>query len=128
VIVDSSALAAIVFQEPGHDELIGRLAAPGSRGIGTPTLVETGILLSARLRRDAGPLVARLLQEFDITAIPFGDSHWRAAVDAFVAFGKGRHPAALNFGDCCAYAVARLSGEPLLCVGDDFRQTDLALA
>jgi ribonuclease VapC len=128
VIVDSSALVAIVFQEPGYEELIEKLALAGPKGISTPTLVETGILLSARLRTDARPLVSRLLEEFEITSIPFGEEHWRAAVAAFLAFGKGRHPAALNFGDCCAYAVARLSEEALLCVGADFPQTDLPLA
>jgi ribonuclease VapC len=127
VIVDTSALVAIVFQEPGYDLVLDKLAAPGSRGMGTPTVVEAGIILSARLSANAGGLLTRLLHEFEITTVPFGDDHWRAAVDAFVAFGKGRHEAALNFGDCFSYSVARLSGEPLLCVGDDFRKTDLAL-
>jgi ribonuclease VapC len=128
VIVDTSALAAIVFEETGCGELIDKLAAPGARGIGAPTAVEIGILLSARLGVDAGALLTRLLHEFDIVTIPFGDDHWRTAIRAFAAFGRGRHPAALNFGDCFSYAVARLSGEPLLCAGGDFAKTDLALA
>ncbi len=128
MIVDTSALVALVFPEPEHESVIAKLAAPGARGIGTPTLVECGILLSARLRMDAGPLLARLIHEFEIVPIPFGDAHWRAAVRAFLAYGKGRHPAALNFGDCLSYAVAHLSGEPLLCIGEDFAKPDLALA
>ncbi len=128
MIVDTSALAAIVFQEPGYDTVLARLATSGACAVGTPTLVEAGILLSARLRSDARPLIARLLQELDIVPVPFGDEHWRAAVSAFVLYGKGRHAASLNFGDCLAYAVAKLSSEPLLCVGDDFAQTDIVLA
>jgi ribonuclease VapC len=128
VIVDTSALAAIVFKELEHHVLVAKLATSGARGIGTPTLVECGILFTARLDVDARALIVRLLQEFEIAVVPFGDDHWRAAVGAFERFGKGRHPAALNFGDCFAYAVARLSGEPLLCTGDDFAKTDLPLA
>lgn len=128
MIIDTSALAAIAFTEPGHEEILAKLAAPSAKGMGTPTIVETGILFTARMKEDAGPLVARLLHEFEIVTVPFGEDHWRAAVEGFVRFGKGRHRAALNFGDCFAYAVARLSGEPLLCVGDDFAQTDLTLA
>jgi len=60
--------------------------------------------------------------------VSFGEDHWREAARAFRRFGKGRHPAALNFGDCLTYAVARLAGAPLLCVGEDFPQTDLDLA
>jgi ribonuclease VapC len=59
--------------------------------------------------------------------LSFGDAHWRIAQSAFVRYGKGRHPAALNFGDCLTYATAYVAGEPLLCVGNDFAQTDLEL-
>ena len=69
-----------------------------------------------------------MLDEVGIEQIPFGDHHWREAVDAFLRFGRGRHKARLNFGDCLTYAVARLANEPLLFVGEDFTQTDLALA
>ena len=60
--------------------------------------------------------------------VEFTADHWVVAADAFVAYGKGRHSAGLNFGDCMAYAVVRLAGEPLLCLGDDFPTTDLDLA
>ncbi len=66
-----------------------------------------------------------MLDELGIQEIPFGELHWREAVDAYRRFGKGRHPAALNFGDCMTYAVASLTGEPLLFVGNDFGHTDL---
>ena len=128
MIVDSSALVAVTFAEPGHQELIAKLAGAPSAGIGTPTLAETGLVLASRLGRDSRDLVIRLLAEFGIDEIPFGDQHWREAIDAYLRFGRGRHKARLNFGDCLTYAVARLADEPLLFVGDDFPETDLKLA
>jgi ribonuclease VapC len=128
VIVDSSALVAITFREPGHLELITKLASAPTAGIGTPTLAETGLVLSARLRRDPRDLVVRLLDELSIEEVPFGDSHWKEAIAAYLRFGRGRHKAQLNFGDCLTYAVARLAGEPLLFTGNDFAETDLDIA
>jgi ribonuclease VapC len=129
VIVDTSALVAIVIREPGHDTVLAKLGAPAAvAGMGTPTVAELGIVLSARLRLDARARVAELLDQLDITPVPFGEAHWREAVDAFWRFGRGRHPASLNFGDCLSYAVARLANEPLLFVGDDFAATDLKAA
>jgi ribonuclease VapC len=128
VIVDTSALVAITFAEPDHRALIAKLAVAPVAGIGTPTLAETGLVLASRLGRDPRNLVVRLLDEFGIAQVPFGEQHWREAVDAYLRFGKGRHEARLNFGDCLTYAVARLANEPLLAIGDDFRQTDLDLA
>lgn len=72
-------------------------------------------------------MLGRPLDELDATAIPFDDYHWRVAAEAFARFGKGRHPAALNFGDWRAYATARVAGRPPLCVGGDFPQTDLTV-
>jgi ribonuclease VapC len=128
VIIDSSALVAITFREPGHPELIAKLASASSAGIGTPTLAETGLVLAARLRRDSRDLIVRLLYEFNIEEVPFGDGHWKEAIDAYLRYGKGRHKAQLNFGDCLTYAVARLAGEPLLFAGNDFTETDLDIA
>lgn len=128
MILDSSAIAAIVFQEPGFESLLERMRAARQLAIGAPTLTETGIVLSARLQRDARGLTARLVQEAMVTIVPFGEAHYATAVDAWLRFGRGRHPAALNFGDCMSYAVSRLAAQPLLCVGDDFRLTDLQLA
>ena len=125
MILDTSAVVAIVMKEPGYEELLQRMAS-GDPAIGTPTLAETAIVLSARLQSDARPLLARFLSEASIAVVPFGESHYGAAVDAWLRYGKGRHPAALNFGDCLSYAVARLAQEPLLFVGDDFAQTDIA--
>jgi ribonuclease VapC len=90
------------------------------------TSAVVAIVLFAQLQRDARSLLARFLSEASIAIVPFGESHYGAAVDAWLRYGKGRHPAALNFGDCLSYAVARLANEPLLFVGDDFAQTDIA--
>lgn len=128
MIVDTSAIVAIIFQEPGYELLLQKLAAVTEVGIGAPTLVESGIVLAARLHQDVRGLLARFVAEAGVTVIPFSDAHYGAAVGAWLKFGKGRHPAALNFGDCLAYAAAKLAAMPLLCVGDDFPQTDLLLA
>lgn len=127
MILDSSALIAVVLREPAADSLAHVMSGADELAVGAPTLVETGLVLTAR----AGPAGTRGLERVLATAtvdvLPFTDDHWRTAVQAFERFGKGRHPAALNLGDCYSYASARLAGRPLLCLGDDFPQTDLAL-
>lgn len=127
MILDSSAVVAILLRQPGHEEPLKRIAEAPGTAIGTPTLAETGIVLTARLGPSGRSLVARFVEEADILALPFGESHWQAAIGAYLRFGKGRHPAALNYGDCMTYATAELAREPLLCVGEDFAQTDLEL-
>jgi ribonuclease VapC len=128
VIVETSALVAVVLQEPGYRRLLEAMAAAPARGVGTPSLAEAGLVLSSRLGRDAEPLLTRLLEQLDVVPVAFGEQHRAEAVRAFRRFGRGRHPARLNFGDCLSYAVARLADEPLLFVGDDFAQTDLTPA
>jgi ribonuclease VapC len=128
VIVDTSAILAIVFKEPGYETLIDKLLSPDRKGVGTPTLAEAGLVLNGRLEGDAEAQLSGILQQFEIVPVPFGERHWRAAVDAFRRFGKGRHPAALNFGDCLSYATAKLADRPLLFVGNDFGKTDLQAA
>ena len=127
MIIDTSALVAIFIQEAGYEGLVDAVAEASAAAVGAPTLVEAGIVLSVRMRIDARPLLARFLHDFGIMVIPFGEDHWREALDAFNRFGRGKHPAALNLGDCFSYAVASLAEQPLLCVGDDFRKTDLAV-
>ena len=128
MIVDSSAIVAIVFKEPGYEELLSRLESAQIAAAGAPTLAETGIVLSARLGGLADGLLERLIDELDIQEIPFGELHWRESVEAYRRFGKGQHPASLNFGDCMSYAVASLTGDPLLFVEDDFSKTDVEVA
>lgn len=128
MIVDTSAIVSILFKEPDHQRLIDGLVSDPRPAVSAATLTEAGIVLSARLNEDARGILARFLREAGIEVIPFGECHFSAAVDAWLRFGRGRHPAALNFGDCLSYATASLAGEPLLCVGDDFPKTDIVLA
>lgn len=129
MILDTSALVAILLKEPGFEVLVDRLVSEPRCGIGAPSVVEAILVLSSRaLGNEAENTIDAFLRRFDVVTIPFGESHWHAAADAFRRFGKGRHPAALNFGDCLSYAVARLAERPLLSVGGDFPQTDLGLA
>jgi ribonuclease VapC len=127
MIIDSSAVLAVVGKEPGFERIVHALAASLVARIGAPTRLETGIVLTARLGPRGKTVLARFLQENAIQTVAFDEDHAAVALDAYSRFGKGRHPAALNFGDCCTYATASVAGERLLCVGDDFRQTDLPL-
>jgi ribonuclease VapC len=85
------------------------------------------MVLTARPGLVGKSLLARLLDASGVGVVDLRREHWTVAVDAFVRCGKGRHPAALNVGDCLTYAVARVAGEPLLCIGKDFSHTDLPL-
>jgi ribonuclease VapC len=128
VILDSSAIVAILLRQPGYEPLLEHLEREPTPAAGAPTLVETGIVLAAKLGASGHSLLARFVKESEIDVLPLGEEHWGAAVQAFLRYGKGRHPARLNFGDCLTYATAQLAGEPLLCIGEDFVKTDLVLA
>ncbi len=128
MILDSSAIVAVFLREPGFEAIVEKIAGAANLGIGSPTAAETAMVISARLGRDGRSLVNRFLQEQEIAVVTFGEEHWQAAASAYARFGRGRHPAALNFGDCLSYAVAKLAGEPLLAVGRDFARTDIELA
>jgi ribonuclease VapC len=128
LILDSSAVIAILRKEPGYEDLVALTPTDPGPGIGAPTLSEAGIVLVSRLGERGRSLLGRFITETDTDVIPFGEDHWQLAVEAHHRYGKGRHRAGLNFGDCLTYAVAKLAGEPLLAVGDDFAHTDLELA
>ncbi len=128
MILDSSAIVALFLQEPGHEELRHKLVEATVIVMSAATLVETAIVLSARMQKDARGSLARFIEENQVIVTPFTEAHYGLAVTAWLKYGKGRHPAALNFGDCLSYATAKAAGMPLLCVGNDFSQTDLALA
>ena len=128
MVLDSSAIVSIVLRQPGHDRLVTGISQAEFVAVGAPTLAEAAIVLTNRLGRNAVILLAEFLREAAIEVIPFGRDHYEIAVDAYARFGKGRHPAALNFGDCLTYSVARISGMPLLFTGDDFSKTDLRVA
>jgi ribonuclease VapC len=128
VILDSSAIVGIVLREPGFEVLVRKLTRAEAVAVGAPTLTEAGIVLTARLGRDARGLLQGLLREWNAATVVFGEEHWREAETAYSRFGRGRHEAQLNFGDCMAYAVAKLADDSLLCTGGDFPKTDLPLA
>jgi len=128
VILDSSALVAIALDEPEREAFVAKINAADTVAVAAPTLAEAGIVLSSRIGEDAGELLAELLAASDAVVIEFGPAHWQEAVSAWWRFGKSRHPAGLNLGDCLAYATARVADEPLLAKGDDFPQTDIRLA
>jgi ribonuclease VapC len=128
LILDTSAIVAIVFREAEEEEFLRKIGTAVAVGVGAPTLAETAIVLAARLGEESQRLLFLLVQRAGIVVVPFGTAHWQLASEAWLRYGRGRHPAELNFGDCLAYATARLAGRPLLCKGDDFSKTDLALA
>jgi ribonuclease VapC len=115
-------------EEDGHRDLLKALLAAPEAGIGTPTLFEAKMVLQIKKGAVACLALSRFLDENDIKSIPFDRGHAELAGWAFVRYGKGRHPARLNFGDCMTYATARVAGAPLLFVGEDFAKTDLIAA
>jgi ribonuclease VapC len=117
-----------VLREPGWTDLVDKLAGAAAAGVGAPTVAESGLVLTAKMGRRAPAVLSRFLQEASLDVIPVAEAHWRVAVDACARFGKNRHPANLNFGDCLTCAIARLADRPLLFVGDDCSKTDLPAA
>jgi len=128
MIVDSSALIALIFREAEAERIVASLAEAELVAIGAPTLAETAIVLAAKLGEASRTVLSRLVEDLDLIVLPFNAAHGREAREAFLRFGRGRHPAALNYGDCLTYATAKLAGQPLLVGGEDFHLTDLDIA
>ena len=127
MIIDSSIIIAIFLQEPGYEKFLNKLSTSEGLAIAAPTVVESAIVLSAKLGVNARSLIEAFLRECEIAVLPFTAEHWPLSLDAYWQFGKGRHKAQLNYGDCLCYAVAQLSGEPLLFKGNDFAKTDVLI-
>lgn len=130
MLLDTSALVALLMAERPARAIFDALAQAPTWAVGAPTLVETAMVLAGRRSGPSSAAtsdLALVMSRFEVVVLPFTQDHWLTAWAAFLRYGKGRHPAGLNFGDCLTYAVAKLSGLPLLCIGDDFAQTDLAL-
>ena len=128
MVLDTSAIIAVLQAEPEAECLVAALEAAVLRRISAATLVETGIVMQARYG-DAGAYEVDIFTDklgVDILAVTA--DHAALARDAYRRFGKGRHRAALNYGDCFAYALAMALQEPLLFVGDDFSHTDVQVA
>jgi ribonuclease VapC len=128
MILDSSAILALLLREPGFETIVDKIAAASSLSIGAPGLTETAIVLENRMGPSGRDVLIHFIHEWRVEVIAFSVSHWQEAATAYRRFGKGRHKASLNFGDCMSFAIAKLSGRPLLCLGEDFKRTDLDLA
>ena len=129
LVVDPSAVVALLKNEPGWEALATHLHAAGSRLLSVVGWVELSLVVAGR-HGDAATLefLDRFLQAAAIEFHPVDEPQARLAREAFLRFGKGRHPAGLNFGDCFSYALARTLDAPLLFVGDDFARTDVRAA
>lgn len=125
MIIDSSVLVALIQNEPAAEQIATVLASCSAPVIGAPTLAETLIVLTARQGPVARTVFDRLAIEINLCVAEFGAEHAYAAQQAYLRFGRGRHPAGLNYGDCMSYAVAAVARDPLLAVGNDFPLTDL---
>ncbi len=127
MVIDTSAFVAIVLIEREAAEFDERIRSATTRRVSVATWVEVAEVLTSRLGVDARPVLDRLEEEYRLDLIPVDQAQMRIAGEAMVRFGKGRHPARLNYGDCFAYALSLSSGEPLLFKGDDFSKTDVAI-
>ena len=127
MVIDTSALAAIFFGEPERDSFLNVISSAESRLVSAATILETAMVLESR-HGDAG---AREFDLFVVRAslgiVPVDTDQVEFARSAWRKFGKGRHAAGLNFGDCFSYALAKSTGEPLLAKGTDFQATGITL-
>ncbi len=128
IVVDTSALIAILFQEPDGDIYDDALFDAREARIGAPTLFEYLLVVENKRGSVVRARARRLVEEHGIAVSPWDAEHVRLAEDAFVQFGKGRHSAKLNFGDCMSYALAKSLNAPLLYKGTEFGLTDIASA
>jgi ribonuclease VapC len=126
MMIDSSAILAIVFQEPGAERIAAVIASSPVRRMSTVNWLETLMVVEGRYGAESADDALLILRELAIEPVPFDYEQMTEARSAWQRFGKGRHPAALNLGDCCAYAAAVTHAEPLLYKGDDFSKTGLA--
>ena len=129
MIIDSSALVAILFEEPDAPRLAGVIESHQTRRISAATFLEVAIVVDKRTWPARDRRLDEIVSESSITVEPVTEVQAKIARDAYRDYGKGSgHPAGLNFGDCFSYALARDKGEPLLFKGDDFTKTDVTSA
>jgi ribonuclease VapC len=129
VIIDASAVVAILLDEPEAGRLVEAIASAPVRRIGAPTLVEAAAVLLARKRANGEIALDTLLERLDIDVVAMEPDAAAMARSAYRRYGKGiGSPGVLNYGDCLSYGIAMALSEPLLCKGDDFAQTDVLLA
>jgi ribonuclease VapC len=128
IVVDTSALMAILLQEPGSESFIVALSNTTRAIMGSPTRFELDMVATGRLKADGIALARQLVEAQQVEVIDWDAALSDIATLAFLQFGKGRHPAQLNFGDCMAYALAKSLDAPLLYKGGDFAKTDIRSA
>ena len=129
MIVDTSAVIAIALNEPERERLVDALVDAAAPKISAATLVEVAAVLVRRVAPEDFRRVERLIAQLGIETVPFDAEQAASATRAYREFGRGSgHPAGLNLGDCYAYALADITGEPLLYIGDDFSHTDITAA
>lgn len=128
MVLDSSAIIAILELEPEAEAFSNLIESDGVRLVSAVSVLETGILAEARKGEEGARALDAFLQQAELTVVAFDAEQASIARTAFRQFGKGRHAASLNFGDCAAYALARGSGESLLYKGNDFAKTDITAA
>jgi ribonuclease VapC len=127
LVVDTSAAVAVILSEPGGEELAVHLEDALTRMMPAAIRVELGIVIEARLGPAGQDVVDRFLRDARIDIVSVDADLAARAMSGWRRYGKGRHPAALNFGDCFTYALAERTGLPVLCTGDDFAATDITV-
>ena len=128
MIIDTSAILAVLLGEPDAGRFEHAIARAWPRRMSVVALLEAAMVVESRGGTRAGQGLDELLEKAEIQLVPVTSEHASAARRAWRRFGKGNHPAALNFGDCFAYALAEAAGEPLLFKGEDFARTDVEAA
>ena len=128
MVLDTSVIVAICMSEPQSMIYADKLFDSSVNIVGTPTLLEAHMVLRGKVGDDADRLLAAMLRRYDITPVAFTNEHLDAAKLAFDRYGKGHHPARLNYGDCLAYGLSEAARQPLLFHGDDFALTDVRRA
>jgi ribonuclease VapC len=128
VVLDTSAVVAILLGEPERERFIELVANAADPVISAATLVESSIVMLAKTGTDGVNDLDELLSAAAVRCVAVDSAQAGLARDAYARFGKGRSPAGLNYGDCFSYALARATKKPLLCKGEDFTLTDIAIA
>lgn len=127
MVIDTSSLAAIFFKEPERALFLDTMERADTLKLSAANALESSIVIESRLGETGSSQLELFLFSYDIQIVSVDIEQITAARRAWRKYGKGNHPASLNFGDCFAYALAKVSGEPLLAKGDDFLQTDIEL-
>jgi ribonuclease VapC len=127
LVIDTSAAVSVILGEPGSDDLASRLEGSFMRLMLAATRVELGIVIEARLWPAGQDVVDRFIRDAKIDIVPVDADLAGRAMSGWRRYGKGRHPAGLNFGDCFTYALAERTGHSVLCTGDDFAATDITV-